>query len=250
MALAFLASEPASWSWGEFGTFGCVILGGLLSFELLLPLLFSWAPRIPETGYVLERFEWKDHACTNFSRLSTVVFMYHVLGYLWASPKVVWSMADVSLANTAAPLLGWLLAYDLVYCLWHRLLHHKSLYRHIHKHHHRQHAPSRGNADAINVHPVEFLSGEYLHLAVMWLVPLPFHITAVAVFIFFGGLLASLNHTRFDFRIPLGLFSVADHDLHHHYITANYGQYVMFWDRVLGTYKSPATLAKAAKKAS
>jgi hypothetical protein len=44
------------------------------------------------------------------------------------------------------------------------------VYRLVHKHHHRQHAPSRGNTDAVNVHPFEFVVGEYLHLAAVLLV--------------------------------------------------------------------------------
>jgi sterol desaturase/sphingolipid hydroxylase (fatty acid hydroxylase superfamily) len=43
--------------------------------------------------------------------------------------------------------------------------------RFIHKHHHRQKAPSRGTADAINVHPFEFVCGEYNHLLAIYLVP-------------------------------------------------------------------------------
>ena len=46
-----------------------------------------------------------------------------------------------------------------------------------------------------------------------------------------------------------GVFSVADHDLHHYHITANFGQYLMLWDRLLGTYKSPSSLTKPKPKA-
>jgi sterol desaturase/sphingolipid hydroxylase (fatty acid hydroxylase superfamily) len=244
-----LLGDPCAWGWGDRAVFGAGVLAGLWSFEVLLPLLFGWTGRIPATGVILERFGPMDHLFTNFSRLSTVAFMYHLCCYVWHSPKASWTTADLGIGNTVVVLAMWFITYDLAYGLWHRLLHHKALYRHVHKHHHRQHAPDRGNADAINVHPVEFLVGEYLHLAVCWLVPLPFHVSAVAAFILLGGIAASLNHTRFDFRLPGAIFSVADHDLHHHYITANYGQYTMLWDRILGTYKSPATLAKAAKKA-
>lgn len=54
--------------------------------------------------------------------------------------------------------------YDLFYTVGHRALHHRSVYKYVHKHHHRQRAPSRGNVDAVNVHPFEFVSGEYNHL--------------------------------------------------------------------------------------
>jgi len=66
----------------------------------------------------------------------------------------------------------------------------------------------------VNVHPVEFFSGEMLHLLCIWAVPS--HILAVLVFIASGGVLASLNHTRFDVRLPGGVYEVRAHDVHHH----------------------------------
>jgi sterol desaturase/sphingolipid hydroxylase (fatty acid hydroxylase superfamily) len=80
--------------------------------------------------------------------------------------------------------------------LFHRALHHRSIYHLVHKHHHKQKAPSRGNTDAINVHPFEFVSGEYLHLLCIWLVPC--HVASAVTFVVAGGIFASLNHTRYD----------------------------------------------------
>ena len=83
-----------------------------------------------------------------------------------------------------------------VYTLFHRFLHHRSVYGLVHKHHHKQKAPSRGNLDAINVHPFEFVCGEYLHLACVYLIPC--HAYAAGLFMALAGVFASLNHTRFD----------------------------------------------------
>ena len=104
-------------------------------------------------------------------------------------------------------------------------------------HHHRQISPTRGNYDAINVHPFEFLVGEYNHLFVVWLVPC--HAATILSFLIFGGVLASLNHTRLDLQIP-GFYDVRNHDVHHRWPRSNYGQYTMFWDRVFGWYRDYA----------
>ena len=72
-------------------------------------------------------------------------------------------------------------------------------------------APSRGNVDAVNVHPVEFVSGEFLHLGcIMTLnyVGLEVHAATIVAFILIGGVLASLNHTRADVRVPPSIFDV------------------------------------------
>lgn len=132
------------------------------------------------------------------------------------------------------------------YALFHRALHLQDVYPLVHKHHHRQHAPSRGNTDAINVHPLEFVVGEYLHLLVIAAasaaLPSGVHAAAAAAFVVLGGIAASLNHTRLDVRLgdtalgPLG-YAVRAHDVHHRMPKANLGQYTQVWDVLMGSYR-------------
>ena len=131
--------------------------------------------------------------------------------------------------------------------------------------------PTRGTTDAINVHPVEFLMGEWNHLlavhvtcnyivrvartaatpgprrhACASLVQVSCHVLAVLLFLASGGLLASLNHTRHDVRIRVRLpyigellvYDVRAHDVHHRLPRSNYGQYIMLWDRLMGSFKA------------
>mmetsp|Transcript_51411 Transcript_51411/g.160443 ORF Transcript_51411/g.160443 Transcript_51411/m.160443 type:complete len:158 (+) Transcript_51411:373-846(+) len=142
-----------------------------------------------------------------------------------------WS--EMTILNTVIAFFSLFVVYDFFYCIWHRILHVRGLYKFIHKHHHHQAAPSRGNADAVNVHPIEFIVGEYCHLLAIFIIPC--HAVVAAVFVVLGGILASLNHTRYDIAVPL-LFDTKAHDQHHVIPTVNYGQYTMLWDRVFGTY--------------
>lgn len=175
-----------------------------------------------------------------FNKLTTVSFTYHLLRYTWTSTAIAWDAESFSWGST---LLTWALfhiVYDFFYTLFHLALHVPSLYPYIHKHHHRQVNPSRGNMDAVNVHPVEFVLGEYNHILAVFLVanfaPVKTHAAAVLLFLLVGGVLASLNHTRFDIRIP-GFFMVRAHDVHHQKFKFNFGQYIMLWDRVFGTFR-------------
>ena len=176
-----------------------------------------------------------------------------------AAPALAPAAATAAATTTAPALLAWLLSalygaasvlllffvYDCAYAPFHLALHHGSVYALVHKHHHRSAAPHRGNADAINVHPLEFALGEYNHLLALHAVARllaalgmpPLHVACVAVFVLGGGVLASLNHTRFDIRGPFGLFSVAWHDIHHHAFAHNYGQYTMAVDALMGTFR-------------
>jgi sterol desaturase/sphingolipid hydroxylase (fatty acid hydroxylase superfamily) len=95
----------------------------------------------------------------------------------------------------------------------------------------------------VNVHPFEFLAGEYCHWWALFLLNcagVRVHILSVATFMFLGGVLATLNHTRWNAKVSLfgvTLFEAASHDVHHRLPLTNYGQYIMFWDYVLGTYR-------------
>lgn len=213
-----------------------VIALGLEILSRIVPLLFGSAGKIEVRGKHLDKFEAKDNLFITINKGLTMIFVYHLIQVTChPATRIVWSREDLTLLNSVGSLVAFYVCYDLLYMLFHRLLHIPSLYAYVHKHHHQQKAPSRGNLDAINVHPFEFVVGEYIHLLTIYVVPC--HIYAVVVFILAGGVLASLNHTRYDVSIPY-LYSVKVHDVHHRLPMSNYGQYTMLWDRIFGTYRS------------
>jgi len=171
--------------------------------------------------------------------------------------EVIWNLGGVTFMNTIVPLPFIFLIYDFFYTILHWALHIKAIYGYIHKHHHHQKAPSRANVDAVNVHPIEFFLGEFNHLLAVYLyveyVPIvpKMHAVCVVVFLAVGGVLAGLNHTRFDIVIGGGnrgeekgssskgfvLYDSKVHDVHHRIPQSNYGQYIMFWDKVFGSFR-------------
>ena len=214
-----------------------VVLIGLEILSRLVPLLFSLlssSSLIEIRGKHLDQFEYTDHLYITINKGLTCMFVYHLLYFSCNTSTIKWEHSDATIMNTIGSLVLFYLFYDLFYMSFHRLLHIRSLYGIIHKHHHRQKAPSRGNLDAINVHPFEFLVGEYLHLLTICCIPC--HIYAVVFFILAGGILASLNHTRLDINFA-SIYSVKVHDVHHRLPESNYGQYTMVWDKVFGSYK-------------
>jgi sterol desaturase/sphingolipid hydroxylase (fatty acid hydroxylase superfamily) len=193
-------------------------------------------------GKHLDKLESIDNTYIFINKCLTVIFTYHVIWLCYITPSIKWKIEEITLANTIGSLICFYIFYDFFYMWFHRILHIRALYPWIHKHHHRQKAPSRGNTDAINVHPFEFLVGEYLHLLTIYIIPC--HIITVACFIMFGGIFASLNHTRFDIQIP-GVYSVNVHDVHHRLPESNYAQYIMLWDYLFGSYRPYASALNA-----
>ena len=226
--------------WLLFVMAAAVYLG--FEFYKLSPDLFHGGgnrPDIPSTmsqrRMILDRF---DLCCIFINKLCTVLFTYHCMQYAWTS--LSWN--NFHLVTSLVQLVSFFVLYDLFYWCFHRSLHIDCVYPILHKHHHQQHAPFRGNTDAINTHPIEYFVGQYDHLAVVYLVNefvFPVHCLSLVLFILIGGYFASLNHTRHNFIVGTQyIYSVAAHDTHHRIdVKSNFGQYVVLWDYVFGTFR-------------
>jgi len=211
---------------------------------------------IPVRGKHLDDLTTKDLVFIGISKVATAPFVYFYLRYAHFEPAVRWHLSDITMFNTLVPIVPLFVIYDFFYTLLHWFLHVKGVYGLVHKHHHAQMAPSRANVDAVNVHPVEFALGEYNHLLALALYCRFFrfgdvHVVAAMLFLAVGGILAGINHTRYDIAIGTNLiggkgkgsllgsssgwiFNLYDskaHDVHHRYPQSNYGQYVYFFER-------------------
>jgi hypothetical protein len=229
--MGFSLYDASSWQWWHYAEWVGVIFAALHIMQHLVLALGSLAGKgtpeaaIPgaESGKLLS-FDSLDWFFVTFNKCTTALFSYHMIRYLYSSPLFVWSFPEGTTALAAAgQLAGSVLAlyivYDFGYTLFHWGLHHGSVYRFVHKHHHRQAVPFRGNLDAVNVHPFEFATGEYNHMFAAYAVAaaleyftggsVRLHAGAVGFFVIAGGILASLNHTRFAFAIPFGVYQVS-----------------------------------------
>jgi len=260
VALQTILAAAISLQYDSFTTIHYVILALLITIVFMLfgtlshqapvwcnGLPFTFA-LIPPKGKRLEDSEltWVDFGYVNFNRsVTTVVYITHLVGHLKSTNNIDWSPSIAQLIWVVPQTLAMMGIYDAVYVPFHRLLHVPALYPYIHKHHHHQAVPFRGTYDGINTHPVEFLFGIYLHffsILVLEQVAGEVYGSSVALFLIVTGFMASLNHTRFGVEVP-GVYDVRDHDVHHRTPRSNYGQFVMWWDRLLGTYKAYQPLA-------
>jgi len=239
-----MATINESWETWEFNNwtvsiiplFAAAILLGMELLSILVPIVFDGiSENIATKGKHLDKLEPTDNLYITINKLLTIVFVYHIAWVCHNVPSIKWKLEELTIWNSLGSVILFYIFYDFFYMNFHRILHFRQFYGYVHKHHHRQKAPSRGNLDAINVHPFEFLVGEYLHL--LTICTIPCHIFAVLYFILAAGILASLNHTRFDITIPY-IFSVKLHDVHHRLPESNYAQYIVLWDYIFGSYRS------------
>jgi sterol desaturase/sphingolipid hydroxylase (fatty acid hydroxylase superfamily) len=151
--------DVSTWTLSSYFIFAGLIFLGLEILSRILPYLFSTMKEIPIKGKHLDELSFLDNLFIFMNKLLTVIFVYHLLIVVNSSSTIKWGYETLTMTNTIGSLLSFYVFYDFFYMLIHRMLHIKFLYPLIHKHHHRQKAPSRGNLDAINVHPIEFLLG-------------------------------------------------------------------------------------------
>lgn len=169
------------------------------------------------------------------------VFAQQISHLLWYAPFIVRSPSAIGIFNSLLAFWLLLVVDDMLYAPLHRFMHLPQVYRFVHKHHHRNTYPARGYIDAANEHPVEQISALTLHWIAVHIVAhtAGLHVAAVGAHFGFKALGACFNHTGYDVRISfLGIdYSVRSHETHHRKPTTNYAQYVMFWDRLMGTYR-------------
>ena len=196
---------------------------------------------IPVRGKHLDNLTFKDLLFIGISKAQTPPFVYLYLRYAYLEPNVLWDSPAFS--TIVLPLVPLFVIYDFFYTILHWFLHIKAIYGFIHKHHHTQKAPSRANVDAVNVHPIEFFLGEYNHMLALYLTcryVCQVHVIGSIVFLAVGGFLAGINHTRYDISFNVGgikLYDSKAHDVHHRIPQSNYGQYIMLWDHLFGSYR-------------
>jgi sterol desaturase/sphingolipid hydroxylase (fatty acid hydroxylase superfamily) len=241
-----IVSGPENWTAADKGLFGALIL---LAFELLNFITKNYgvwfhSKQIPVRGKHLDELSPKDNFFIALSKAQTAPFTYFYLRYCIHEKNIVWGLDAMSFANVLLPLPVMYIVFDFFYTIFHWALHIKAIYGYIHKHHHHQKAPSRANVDAVNVHPIEFFLGEYNHLLTVYLWccvgNMRLHIVGALLFLGVGGILAGLNHTRFDICFCIFGVAVFDskfHDVHHRIPQSNYGQFSVFWDHIFGTFR-------------
>lgn len=226
--------DITTWSITSIAIFAIALLFGLEMLSVMCRLIFQQYPAIPVKGKHLDKLEFVDLVYIHINKILTIIFVYHLMQVTWNTSTIKWRLNEITISNTLLSLVLFFVFYDLIYSQCHRFLHLRWVYPYIHKHHHRQKAPSRGNDDAINVHPFEYIMGEYIHLLAVYIIPC--HIIAIFLFIIIGAIFATLNHTRYDFVIPF-VYSVKVHDVHHRMPESNYGQYIVLWDCIFNSYR-------------
>ena len=128
-----------------------------------------------------------------------------------------------------------ILAYETYYYWLHRLMHHPRIFRIVHKVHHESLHPTVFTS--FSFHPLEALLQFLFFPAFIMLIPIHYIMLGGVLMIF--TLSALINHSGTEiFRSKFLLthfIGATHHDLHHKEFRSNFGLYLTWWDRWMGT---------------
>jgi sterol desaturase/sphingolipid hydroxylase (fatty acid hydroxylase superfamily) len=134
-----------------------------------------------------------------------------------------------------------LLMHDTYFYWTHRLMHHPRLYPYFHRVHHLSVNPSPWAAYAF--HPLEAVVE--VGIFVVFLFTIPVHKLHFFLFFLFSIIYNVYGHLGWELY-PKGFARTAvgrwintsvSHNQHHKFAQGNYGLYLLFWDRVMGTLR-------------
>ena len=129
--------------------------------------------------------------------------------------------------------------HDFYFYFTHRLMHHKLIFKHVHKVHHMSNDPTPWAA--FSFHPteavIEFAFVPLLAVA-MPIHPLSFLILSMWMIMF--NVLGHLGFEVFPKYFTRHWFfkwnnTATHHNMHHKFVTCNYGLYFNIWDTIMGT---------------
>jgi sterol desaturase/sphingolipid hydroxylase (fatty acid hydroxylase superfamily) len=139
----------------------------------------------------------------------------------------------------AFPLM--LLMHDTYFYWTHRAMHHPALFRIMHLVHHKSTNPSPWAAYAF--HPLEAIVE--VGIVVVFLFTIPIHAFHLPMFFLFMITYNVYGHLGYELypkgfaEHPIGRWinTSVNHNQHHQYFKGNYGLYLLFWDRIMGTIR-------------
>lgn len=180
-----------------------------------------------------------------YSVISTMIFIIPTI-FALSVKDMGWIKVYFKISDHG---IGWyLFSFVLVffihdtYFYWtHRLMHHRKLYNLFHKVHHLSKKPTPLAAFAF--HPLEAIVESAIFVIIAFTMPV--HFSVLAGFTLFSLFMNVYGHLGFSLfsekqlnKFPLKMISHSTHhSWHHQFYKGNYGFYLQFWDRVMGTWK-------------
>ncbi len=218
-----------------------LLMAGIPYLYFYGPKAENWKRRKLQAAYPSSRQIRKEIAYSLRSLLIYSAGAWFFLG---------WILEDRTLRYARVEDFGWLylglsfvamiLLHDAYFYWTHRLMHHRVFYKWTHRTHHAFRNPSPWCAFAF--HPAEAVLSMGIIPLIVFIIPWHYYafiaflsaMTLYDVYIHLGFKLIPMRTAGFSYSPDL-------HDWHHRRSRGNYGLYFTFWDRLMQTFRTPAS---------
>lgn len=180
-----------------------------------------------------------------FSILSTLIFLIPTIFALLVKDlgwnKVYFDISEKPLGWYVASYVIVFFIHDAYFYWTHRLMHHRKLYNLFHRIHHLSKKPTPLAAFAF--HPLEALVESAVFVIISFTLPVHFSVLIIFnLFSLFMNVYGHLGYSLFTEKqlesFPWKYFGHSTHhSWHHQYFRGNYGFYLRFWDKFMGTWR-------------
>lgn len=221
--------------------------GAFLIFYILLSKK-SWLPKKIQKAYP----SGKDYFREIIYSLITILIFVGIALLLFTEPVKTYTLlySDISYYGWGYWLVSiflMIILHDTYFYWTHRAMHHRKLFRLFHLVHHKSTNPSPWAAYAF--HPLEGIIEAGIVVVIAFTIP--FHISALLVFLLFMIIYNVYGHLGFELypqnfnRSYIGKWinTSVNHNQHHKHFNGNYGLYFLFWDRIMGTIREDNDMA-------
>lgn len=191
--------------------------------------------KYPDHPHVFREMKYSFLSIGIFALVGVTLFWLRNHGYT----KVYTNFSDHSVGYFIFSVLAFIFIHDAYFYVTHRFMHWKKIYPYVHKVHHLSTNPTPWASFAF--HPLEAVLEVGIVPIMVFLMPLhPFAILAWVLFQTGMNVLGHLGFEIFPKGFTTGFLTKwsntsTHHNMHHRYVTCNYGLYFNIWDRLLGT---------------
>ncbi len=208
--------------------------------------------KYPDNKHIFREMGYSFLSIAVFALVGTTMFILRKNGYT----QMYLNFSDHSVGYFIFSIVAFILLHDAYFYWTHRFMHWKPIYPYVHKVHHLSTNPTPWAA--FSFHPLEAVIEVGIVPIMMFLMPLhPFAILAWLLYQTGMNVLGHLGFEVFPAGFTTGTISKfsntsTHHNMHHKYVTSNYGLYFNIWDRIFGTnhpqYTEQFELVKARGK--